>query len=121
MCCVLSAECCVSATQHTALSTQHLEVAKGQIDQFLLQFRIRRIQQLNETPARRLLEHAARVGEGFEAEAAVAFADAAVADAAERQVELVELQQRVVDGRAAGACAAENVALHAAVAAEEVE
>ena len=51
----------------------------------------------------RLLEDAARVRERFEAETAVRLADAAVADAAERQVELVEVDERVVDGGAAGA------------------
>ena len=50
-----------------------------------------------------LVEDAARVGERFEAGEAVRFADAAVADAAERQIELVEVDQRVVDGRAARA------------------
>src|SRR5256885_976954 len=97
------------------------EVLQCQIDQSLLELRVRRIKKLNHAEARRLLEDAARVREGFEPEDAVALADAAVADAAERQVELVEVQQRVVDRGAAGAGAAEDVAPHAGVAAEEGE
>src|SRR6266545_4034914 len=107
--------------QVTAGGLTPSEVLEGQIDQLLLEVGVRRIQQLNHAEARRLLEDAARVREGLEAEEAVRLSDAAVADAAERQVELVEVQQRVVDGRAAGAGVAEDVALHAAVAAEEVE
>src|SRR4029079_2123402 len=110
---------CQRAPAWPAHSTS--EVLQCQVDQFLLELRVRGIKKLNETPARRLLEDAAGVGEGLEAEAAVAFADAAVADAAERQGEVVEVRQRVVDGGAAGAGAAEDVALHAAVVAEEVE
>ena len=43
------------------------------------------------------------LGECFEAGEAVRFADAAVADAAEGEIHLVEVNQRMVDDRAARA------------------
>src|SRR5205823_9828288 len=79
-----------------------LKISQGQIDQLLLELRVRRIHQLNSAEPRRLFEHAARVGEGFEAEPAVRFTDAALADAAERQIDLVEVDERVVDHSPAG-------------------
>ena len=50
----------------------------------------------------RLPQHRHRLAEGVEAGAAVVGAHAAGADAAERQVVRGEMQQRVVDGDAAG-------------------
>src|SRR4051794_38879024 len=61
-----------------------LEVAECQVDQFLFEIRIRRIQKLNGAESGRLFENAARVRERFEAELTVRFADAALTHSAER-------------------------------------
>src|ERR1700741_4242571 len=88
------------------------EPPHSEIDQLLFQLRVRRIHQLNPAEGQRLLEDAARGREGFESETAVRFSHAALADAAEWQVQLIEVDQRVVQHRAAGARLAQDAILH---------
>src|SRR5947209_19255925 len=71
-----------------------LEIAECQVDQFLFEIRVRRIQKLNRAESRLLFENAARVRERLEVELAVFFADAALPHSADRHVELVKLQER---------------------------
>jgi hypothetical protein len=54
------------------------------------------------------VEHRPQLGEGLEAFAAVVVAHARRADAAERQVVLADMEQRVVDRHAAGHHAVEQ-------------
>src|SRR5207244_4452435 len=61
------------------------QILNREVDQLLLELVVRRVEKLDGAEAQRLLEHAARVGERFEAVDAVRFAHAAVADAAERE------------------------------------
>src|SRR5688572_32803103 len=85
------------------------EPLHGEVDQLLLPLvGVRRHEEIDGGERDLLIEHAARVREGFEAEEAVGLADAAVPDAAERQLELVEVNQGVIDDRAARARACED-------------
>src|SRR5687767_2753579 len=99
-----------------------LQPAHREVDQFLLPLSaVRGEEHFDGAEGEALVEDAAGVGEGFEAGEAVGFADAAVADAAERQLELVEVDHGVVDRGAAGAGAGDDLARDPAVAAEDVE
>src|SRR2546428_421102 len=81
--------------------TRPSQPAHGEVDQLLLELRVRWIEKLNGAEARRLLEHAARVRERLEAEEAMGLAHAALPHSTEGEIELIEMDQRVVDHRAA--------------------
>src|SRR3954451_18610303 len=93
----------------------------SEIDQLLFQLRVWRIHQLNAAEGQRLFEHAARVGKRLKSETAVRFSDVALADAAEWKIQMIEVNQCVVDGGAAGAGLAQSTFLHLAIDAAQIQ
>src|SRR5690606_24326940 len=90
------------------------------VDQLLDSLAVRRIDEARGIEAL-LDEHSLGLAEGQETFVAVVVAHAGGADAAERQVILSHMQQRIVDAYAAGVRMAEYVLLLGLVVAEVVE
>src|SRR5438105_8276956 len=97
------------------------KIAKRQSDQLPLERRVWRIEKLDDAETRRLLEHAARIGEGLETESAVGFPESALADSAEWKIELIEMNERIVHHRPARPSLLQHAVNDAAFAAEEVQ
>ena len=88
--------------QVTFITPDASEILQQQIDELLRGLGVGRVEVFEGAILEALPQHRAFVGEGQKAGIAKSLADAARADAAEGQLGVQIMQQRVVDARAAG-------------------